>query len=42
MKFSGQIVSIAVSTSIFWRHRFLGTQEQTLPNLKGIVEADET
>ena len=34
--------NIAVSTSFFWRHRFLGTQVQTLPNLKGIVEADET
>ena len=39
---SAKRCKLAVSTSFFWRHRFLGTQEQTLPKLKGIVEADET
>ena len=38
---SAERCNIAVSTSFFWRHRFLGTQEQTLPKLKGIVEAVE-
>ena len=35
----------ATSTSFRWRHRFLGTQDQTPPNppkLTGIVEVDET
>ena len=39
---SAERCNIAVSTSFFWRHRFLGIQEQTLPKLKGIVEAVET
>ena len=39
---SAKRCKLAVSTSFFWRHRFLGAQEQTLPKLNGIVEADET
>ena len=39
---SAERCNIAVSTAFNWRHRFLGTQEQPLPKLKGIVEADET
>ena len=34
--------NFVVSTSFRWRHRFLGTQDQNLPKLKGIVEIDET
>ena len=34
--------NFAVSTSFRWRHRFLGTQDQNPPKLKGIVEIDET
>ena len=33
--------NLVVSTAFYWRHRFLGTQEQP-PKLKGIVEADVT
>ena len=39
---SAERCNFAVSTAFRWRHRFLGTQVQNPPNLKGIVEADET
>ena len=39
---SAERCDFAVSTAFRWRHRFLGTQDQNPPNLKGIVEADET
>ena len=34
--------NFAASTSIRWRHRFLGTQDQNPLKLTGIVEVDET
>ena len=34
--------NFAVTTAFRWRHRFLGTQYQNPPKLKGIVEVDET
>ena len=39
---SAERCNFAVSTAFRWRHRFLGTQDQTPPNLTAIVEADET
>ena len=39
---SAERCDFAVSTAFRWRHRFLGTQDQNPPKLKGIVEADET
>ena len=39
---SAKRCSLAFGTAFHWRHRFMGTQDQNPPKLKGIVDADDT